>query len=489
MSSQPSAAVAIVAIAPLCCLLLTTLLSAPCSVLADLTVADHLAAGDKHLAAGELPTALDHYHSACDGAANDYTPFFKRSVAYMALGRFRQAARDLDQVLELKPDFTQARVQRAELLLKLGQLQSSKDDYAALGDSGKVAEIEQLQGMINAGDQALQQESWQQAVDFYSHAIQHIGSDADLRMKRAKAYMQLGVMGEAMADVKRASVLKSANTEAFYLLSQLEYKMGNYEGALEEIRQCVKLDGDDKQCFDFYKFLKKFAKLANKIKETLEAKRYAESLLNVDKLEKLDIQEPHYLSWMAKLRCECNTKLSRSAPALEACNHAAELDPDDENIFVHRAQVYEQLEDFEGSVRDYQRASEINKDSRDIQEGLKRAQRLLKNSQKRDYYKILGVSRTADKREITKAYRKLAQEWHPDRFDTEEEKAAAEKKFMDIASAKEVLTDPELRRRFDNGEDPLDAEEERERQAQRANPFGQGFNPFGGGGGFHFRFQ
>ena len=39
------------------------------------------------------------------------------------------------------------------------------------------------------------------------------------------------------------------------------------------------------------------------------------------------------------------------------------------------------------------------------------------------------------------SFRKLAQKWHPDNFQDEEEKKKAEKKFMDIAAAKEVLTD------------------------------------------------
>lgn len=41
-----------------------------------------------------------------------------------------------------------------------------------------------------------------------------------------------------------------------------------------------------------------------------------------------------------------------------------------------------------------------------------------------------------------KAYRKLAQKWHPDAFSGEDEKKRAEKKFHEIAAAKEVLTDP-----------------------------------------------
>lgn len=64
----------------------------------------------------------------------------------------------------------------------------------------------------------------------------------------------------------------------------------------------------------------------------------------------------------------------------------------------------------------------------------------------------MGVSRNAGKREITKAYRKLALEWHPDKFESEEDKKIANAKFMDIADAKEVLSDPNKRQMFDDGE-------------------------------------
>jgi len=50
--------------------------------------------------------------------------------------------------------------------------------------------------------------------------------------------------------------------------------------------------------------------------------------------------------------------------------------------------------------------------------------------------------RNAQKRDIIKAYRKLAREWHPDNFQDENDKKNAEKKFIEIAAAKEVLSDP-----------------------------------------------
>ncbi|VDY44505.1 DnaJ protein [Salmonella enterica subsp. arizonae] len=57
---------------------------------------------------------------------------------------------------------------------------------------------------------------------------------------------------------------------------------------------------------------------------------------------------------------------------------------------------------------------------------------------KRDYYEVLGVSKTAEEREIKKAYKRLAMKYHPDRNQGDKE---AEAKFKEIKAAYEVLTD------------------------------------------------
>lgn len=64
----------------------------------------------------------------------------------------------------------------------------------------------------------------------------------------------------------------------------------------------------------------------------------------------------------------------------------------------------------------------------------------------RDYYDILGVSRTASEEEIRKAFRKLARKYHPDMNKNNKE---AEEKFKEINEAYEVLSDSEKRRKYD----------------------------------------
>src|SRR3954467_8025176 len=65
----------------------------------------------------------------------------------------------------------------------------------------------------------------------------------------------------------------------------------------------------------------------------------------------------------------------------------------------------------------------------------------------KDYYKILGVSKTASEDEIRKAFRKLARQYHPD---VAGNKAGAEDKFKGINEAYEGLRDPEKRRKYEH---------------------------------------
>ncbi len=64
----------------------------------------------------------------------------------------------------------------------------------------------------------------------------------------------------------------------------------------------------------------------------------------------------------------------------------------------------------------------------------------------KDYYKILGVDKTATKDDISKAFRKLAVKYHPDKNPNNK---AAEEKFKEITEANEVLSDPEKRKKYD----------------------------------------
>jgi curved DNA-binding protein len=93
----------------------------------------------------------------------------------------------------------------------------------------------------------------------------------------------------------------------------------------------------------------------------------------------------------------------------------------------------------------------------------------------RDFYQVLGISRDADPAEIQRAYRRLARQNHPD----VNKQVGAEERFKEVAEAYDVLSDPELRRRYDAfGEDfrrvPADTDPAAWRQARAYAEAGAG---------------
>ncbi len=90
-------------------------------------------------------------------------------------------------------------------------------------------------------------------------------------------------------------------------------------------------------------------------------------------------------------------------------------------------------------------------------------------AEKRDYYEVLGVTKTASETEIKKAYRKLAKEFHPDHNKSED----AEAKFKEVREAYEVLSNNEKRKAYDQfGHAATDG---------FGGAGGPGFSGFGGG--------
>jgi DnaJ-class molecular chaperone len=94
----------------------------------------------------------------------------------------------------------------------------------------------------------------------------------------------------------------------------------------------------------------------------------------------------------------------------------------------------------------------------------------------KDYYKTLGVAKTATEKELKGAYRKLARKHHPDVNPGDK---GAEAKFKEINEAYEVLGDPEKRKKYDE----LGANWRMYEQAQRAGAGAGAGNPFAGFGG------
>jgi curved DNA-binding protein len=98
-----------------------------------------------------------------------------------------------------------------------------------------------------------------------------------------------------------------------------------------------------------------------------------------------------------------------------------------------------------------------------------------------DYYKVLGLQKSASADDIKKAYRKLAKQYHPDANPND---ATAKKKFQEINEANEVLSDPENRKKFDKYGKDWQHSEAYEQQARQQRQYSQQFGGGDNDGGF-----
>lgn len=459
----------------------------------QLEINKHLELGREFLTKGHLQDALSHYHAAVEGDPTNYLTYYKRGTVYLALGKAKFALLDLEKVLELKADFTPARLQRGNILLKQGNFDEAETDFQNV-----LSAEPNNRDALYALDRLYPTREDMKLVDVYLYdgdhasAVQQITRileicpwSSSLRELRAEIHVALGDYMSAISDIRSTTKLLSDNTEGFFKLSTWLYRLGQVDEALREIRECLKLDPDHKQCFPLYKKIRKINKLLQDAEAALEDTKDYEAC--VDSARRVLTQEPNEqnVRFSAfQYLCKCYAATSETTSAIDNCQEALKIRREP-GVICDSADAYLAAEMFDDAIREFKDALEIDPNLQRAKQGLQKAQQRQKQSESRDYYKILGVPRTANKRDIIKAYRKAAQKWHPDNFQEGDEKKRAQKKFIDIAAAKEVLTDEEKRAKFDQGEDPLDPESGRHQQG--FNPF-QEFHHFHGSP-FQFKFH
>ncbi|XP_014214484.1 dnaJ homolog subfamily C member 3 [Copidosoma floridanum] len=455
--------------------------------------------GTDFLSKGRFQDALQYFHEAVEKDPNNYLVYYKRGTVYLALGKAKQALTDFDQVLEYKPDLSSVRIQRGNIHLKNADLDKADQDFRVVFHENYNDEEAQI-GMhkvslakefIENAEYSIQQEDYNSAIEDLTKAIEICPWSFNLRELRAKCYKNVGDPYTAVHDLKSALKLKVDNTKGYFELATLLYLLGRVEESLEEIKHCLKLDPEHKDCFPLYKKIKKVAKSLTDAERAKESENWSECIQKANNILKHEssVAEVRFIGF--KLLCKAHTANNEASNALENCQAAQDIIKSVDSNDVYRivdilcdtAEAYLSAELYDDAVMKYNEALKLDSGNERAKSGLQNAEQQRKKSESRDYYKILQVPRNAKKQQIVKAYRKAAQKWHPDNYPDPMKKKEAEKKFIDIAAAKEVLTDDQKRAEFDAGRDPLDPESGRHEQGFHS------FHNFHQGSPFHFKFH
>lgn len=341
---------------------------------------------------------------------------------------------------------------------------------------------------INEAEHHFNHNNWEVSRDLITNAIRFAESASSLLLKRALCNYHLGDLYECIADAGKVLKIEKDSIAALELRGNAYYVLGELEMAMNHYRQGLKFDPEHSECKNGHRLVKKLQGFDSKAKKAMTAGDFTNAVKYLKSIISVDPQHNTIVPRANLDLANAHKQLKQFAEAKAAANAVLEID--DGNGEAHRilGQIHMENDEFDEAIHKFRRAAELMENDAGVQDELQRAEAALKQSKQKDYYKILGVSRRATSKQIKKAYRSLALEWHPDKHKGDEEKEKAEKQFQIIAEAYEILSDDEKRGAYDRGEEVL--------PNQGGGGGGGGFNPFAqhfqhfqqGGQQFHFQF-
>jgi DnaJ family protein C protein 7 len=408
---------------------------------------------------GRYEEAIKLYSQAIDASPKTSTFYNNRAAAYLMQKKYKEATFDSRTALELDPTNAKAYARAGKCQLNLGNLEeagrllqraveldpkSAQRDYHSLQNVSMY--LAQVKTFMDNDQYALARNSLNRAIGFID------AEQVPIKWRVMEAECALGEKNysEASRIVNSLIRLDTQNPDALYLRARVFYSQGDNQKTAAHCMEALRCDPDFSKARSLLKMSRAIeaqkdagntAFKLNKLDEAYEA--YTAAL-------EIDPKNDHMNARLYSNRAAVLQKQKKFEEALLDCDKAIELDGEFYKAYSRRAACFMETEKYEEATRDYKKLIEADGSNREYQNLLRKAELELKKSLRKDYYKVLGLTKSAGETEIKKAYRKLALQYHPDKNAGDEK---AEVRFKEIGEAYAILSDPEKKARYDSGVD------------------------------------
>ncbi len=246
----------------------------------------------------------------------------------------------------------------------------------------------------------------------------------------------------------------SGNPDLLCVRGKGLYGTGQLEAALKHFSEALRQDPDhteSKRMRSRLKDLERHKKAGN---EAFSSGRFKEAIEMYTNALAVDPENGDVNLTLYTNRATARFKAGELDGAIDDCNRALAVSSRHIKALLRRAACHMEREDYKKAIADYEEAAGYEPDDRGIRQSLHAAKVELKKSERKDLYKVLGLTKRATEHEIRKAYKKQALQYHPDRHacSTPEEQEVAAEKFKELGEAFEVLSDSEKKARWDQGD-------------------------------------
>ncbi|QDZ23684.1 DnaJ domain-containing protein [Chloropicon primus] len=364
----------------------------------------------------------------------------RRAAALGRLGRFAEAAEVWSDVLEADPGSVKARA---------GLATSRSGERAARARRQEELERSEAGGRTGLPLRGVA-DDWSDRLYSLTEMLKYEGGlSANLSVVEAL------IMCRRYPDALGRLEAMPATTETRYLTAEAKWRSGHVRAAVEVLGTSLPRTVD--KCAALSKYLGEVGDLLGGAREALEDERCVDAIEACEALER--VLDPEACSGLFALVAEIKaSSLMFRGQAKEAAgvlDSALVLEPESQPCLLLRARARQKIADHHGALADLSLLQSINPSAPGVFAMMQRLARTLLESKNPSYkiesvrkrtgfdpYAVLGIGPGATDPDIRKAYRKLAGQWHPDKWlqKTEDQRVVAGKRFEEIQKAYESLT-------------------------------------------------
>lgn len=435
--------------------------------------------------------AIELYTESIKLNSHESNYFSNRGLAYLRLKKYRDSLNDCLKALSLNSDNVKAMLHASKCYIAYGELNQSYDLLTKArsmrpGDTDILDTfnlLELIRVNMSKYKENMDKEQYYQALYHIDKVEEFVTEQPELMIKKLEIIILSGNTDRASSMASSMLRSYSSNPEFLVLKGRLHYYSGAQEVAKKHFMEALRLDPDYQPAKNMVRKMRDMDKLKD------EANRLFSSCDNLGAIEaytKLLLEDPANKTYNATVysnRAAAYMKENDYITALTDINNALKLNPDFTKAYMRRGNIYTHLGKYQEAYADYEIVRERDPHYPELEQSIRLTKLEEKKSKRKNYYKILGVEQNSTQNDIKKAYKRAALQWHPDKnSETEERRQLAEKTFKDIGEAYSILSNPEKRSRYDQGEDISEIE---------GNGGGQDpsevFRMFFGGGGGGFK--
>lgn len=382
---------------------------------------------------------------------NSATYLGNRAAAYMSAGKWNDALEDCKRAVDLDPRNIKMLLRLARIYTSIGLPEEALATFSRIVPAPSAKDMSAAKEMlryIRAAQLALKEGT---AASMVLHPLDMaeklLGVGAlkprKWQLMRGEALLKMGdvnSLGETQNIAMSLLRYNSQDPEALVLRGRALYATGENDKAIQHFRKALSCDPDFRDAIKWLRTVQRLDKTKEEGNNEYKAGRWQAALDKYTGALDIDPSNKGTNSKILQNRALCRIKLKQYDEAIADCEKAISLDPSYLKARKTKATALGLAEKWEAAVREWKSIQELDPEDRTIAKEVRRAELELKKSLRKDYYKILGVEKTATETEIKKAYRKLAIIHHPDKNPGDK---TAEARFKDISEAYETLSDPQ----------------------------------------------